>query len=387
MISKYDLVANWLTVDFDDEIFYLQQRGGISRYFTELIRALREEDHLGIDPRLTFTRTRNEPLRASGLFPELREPIEMAKPIVRLAGKWRPTHDFARRRSVGHQPHKPASILHATYWAPRARDLKKHPKLAVSIMDLIPEMTGAVRFGGPFGGREKLLRQANVVFCISDTTRNDLLQRYPWIDVPVLTTPLAVDPIVFSARSSLKPARQVAPFPYILFVGTRAGYKNFETLVAAVGQVRAAGMDVGIVAAGPPAAAAEIESMGRLIHANRVKFLQPSDVELAELYRQAVMFVFPSLMEGFGLPILEAMSCGCPVVLSDIPVFREVAGDAAQYFAVGAAEALADAVIHILTSVEVRSQFVLSGQERADSFTWRKTAALTASGYRQACDA
>ncbi|MGZ4385253.1 MAG: glycosyltransferase family 4 protein [Gaiellaceae bacterium] len=102
--------------------------------------------------------------------------------------------------------------------------------------------------------------------------------------------------------------------------------------------------------------------------------------ELADLYRRAACLVFPSLYEGFGQPPLEAMACGCPVACSDIPVLREVCGDAARFFDPKSPEAIAEAVSELL---DRPGDLLERGIERAASFTWERSAREHEQVYRE----
>jgi glycosyltransferase involved in cell wall biosynthesis len=379
---KFDDPFSPLTVDYDDEVFFLQPRGGISRYFTEIVEQFQRDPALGIQAKWTFTRTDNEILKGSRSGAGLSALRPAPRQVQRLAGKWQASNQALRTWQVGKETTRPGKFLHATYWAPTRLNLEAHKQLAVSVMDLIPEKQHAVAFGGRFGGREALLRRASVVFTISDATRTELLDRYSWLEVPVITTHLAADRRVFNT-SVTAPVK--SPYPYALFVGNRSGYKNFSVFVSAVAQVRARGLDIGIIAAGPPASSQEAALARSLNPSDRVRFCQPTDSELADLYRAAEVFVFPSAMEGFGLPIVEAMACGCPVVLSDIEVFHEVAGTAGKFAEANSHDDLARAIEEVLSSSSTRQSLAASGRARADAFTWRNTAALTAAGYRMVC--
>ena len=100
-----------------------------------------------------------------------------------------------------------------------------------------------------------------------------------------------------------------------------------------------------------------------------------SDEELVRLYNEAVGFISPSLYEGFGLPLLEAMSCGCPVLASDIPASREVCGNAALYFDSHDTDAIRQAIVHFLTlSDEDRQALQTAGLENAKRFSWTDAA-------------
>jgi glycosyltransferase involved in cell wall biosynthesis len=99
-----------------------------------------------------------------------------------------------------------------------------------------------------------------------------------------------------------------------------------------------------------------------------------SDEELAILYNSAVVFVYPSFYEGFGLPNIEAMACGCPVITSDIPVMKEICGDAACYVNPYEIESIKDGIIKVLEDKDFRNELVQKGFRRIKNFSWEKSA-------------
>jgi glycosyltransferase involved in cell wall biosynthesis len=118
--------------------------------------------------------------------------------------------------------------------------------------------------------------------------------------------------------------------------------------------------------------------------ADRVQLLgRVSDAVLAGLYRGATALCFPSVIEGYGLPLVEAMAEGLPIVASDIDVSREVAGDAAVYFPVGDDRAFATALAEVTSDQELRGRLGAVGRSRSAELTWERTAALTAETYRR----
>ncbi len=175
---------------------------------------------------------------------------------------------------------------------------------------------------------------------------------------------------------------------YLLVVGTLEPRKGHEVLLRAL--ARARHRDLEIVFAGPPAhGAATLTALAEQLGlADRLTLLGPvSDAVLAGLYRDAQVLCMPSLGEGFGLPVLEAMASGLPVLASDLPAIREVAGDAALLVAPGNADALADALTRILGDAPLRERLRAEGPARAAAFTWEATAEATVRAYRSALQA
>jgi len=176
--------------------------------------------------------------------------------------------------------------------------------------------------------------------------------------------------------------------PFVLWVGTLEPRKNLPVLVEAFHSVvRTKDLPHRLVLAGPkgwlntastlehPAAGLE----GRVCVAGEL-----TDEELVALYSGADLVVLPSRHEGFGLPILEAMTQGTAVLCSDIPVLREVGGDAAAYASVNDAEALGDAMVELLRDKSARDRLGAAGKKRAAQFSWRQCAARTRAVYREA---
>ena len=115
-----------------------------------------------------------------------------------------------------------------------------------------------------------------------------------------------------------------------------------------------------------------------------VKFLRGDDLALANAYRQASALIYPSLYEGFGLPLLEAFNLDCPVVTSGCGSIREVAGEAAQYFEAASPDSLVEALRRVLGNVAWRETLTNRGRDRAATFSWKRCAEATAEAYRVA---
>jgi glycosyltransferase involved in cell wall biosynthesis len=204
-------------------------------------------------------------------------------------------------------------------------------------------------------------RSARRVIAVSERTKRDLVDLYGIPPDRITVTPHGVDP-------AFGPG-QVAGEGYLLFVGAVQARK--DPLAAA----RAA-QEVGLplVVAGPardPELARELEALGADLRGYVDK------AELAGLYRGAAALVLPSRYEGFGLPVLEAMASGVPVVVADEPALREVAADAAVY-------SDGDLAAAIRTGLAERDRLVAAGLERAKAFSWEETARRTLEVYSEA---
>ena len=181
------------------------------------------------------------------------------------------------------------------------------------------------------------------------------------------------------------PVSQLRPLPrssnLLLSVGNNLPHKNFSTLLASMSLIpEEERPQLRIVGGNADPLAREIEDLKLTDWVRHLGWV--TDSELDELYAKATAVVLPTQFEGFGLPVLEAMNRGCPVLCSDIPVLREVAGNAAVYFEVNNADALSRAIQDILnspTELQMRHEF---GLERSREFTWRRTAETTANVIR-----
>lgn len=230
----------------------------------------------------------------------------------------------------------------------------------------------------------RLASRANQLICVSEATRQDALR---FLDVaPQRCTVVyeGVDRTVFSPQ----PARQPAPqAPYVLFVGGDYPNKNRPAALAAFARlIQDSALPHHLVLVGQDTTSdAELSQRYAGLDLRRVRRLQQvSQAELARLYRQADLFLFPSTCEGFGLPVLEAMASGTPVITSTASSLPEVAGQAALLVDPHDAAALAAAMRQVLTDRFLHSRLCSAGLTRATAFTWTAAAQQTLAVYRQA---
>jgi alpha-1,3-rhamnosyl/mannosyltransferase len=173
--------------------------------------------------------------------------------------------------------------------------------------------------------------------------------------------------------------------PYLLSMGNTKPHKDLPTLLRAFARVAPAWPDLRLLLVGADVAGFVASVLDGDEAAGRVRFTgRVGDDVLRALYRHAAVFVFPSRYEGFGLPPLEAMAFGTPVVCSDAASLPEVVGDAALLFPAGDIGALSDALSLVLGDASVRERLSHAGPKRAARFTWERTAAGTVAVYREA---
>jgi glycosyltransferase involved in cell wall biosynthesis len=234
------------------------------------------------------------------------------------------------------------------------------------------------------------LQVSSSVLTISYATRADLVHRFHVDSRQVAVTQLAPDP-AFRPQPAEKVialrARLSLPEQYSLYLGSNKPHKNLPRLIKAwqISNLQFPTSNLRLVIAGHwdsryPEARQYVESAGLK---DRVVFAGPvAEDDLPALYSGATLFVFPSLYEGFGLPVLEAMACGVPVACSNTSSLPEVAGDAALMFNPLEVEAIADAIGRVLVDPDEQANLRQRGLERAAQFTWDRVAAETWQVYR-----
>ena len=226
-------------------------------------------------------------------------------------------------------------------------------------------------------------RAADAILTPSRSTADDLERLARADPARIRVTPLAATLPETSADVDEVLTRLGVPRPYVLFVGTLEPRKNLPRLVRAYGRL-AGELPHALVLAGPMGwHGAELEDeVGRTPPGRVVTTggLGPGDLDA--LYRGANVFAYPSLYEGFGLPLVEAMARGLPIVTSRVSSMPEVAGDAALLVDPRSEREIHEALARVLTDAELAARLAAASAERARSFSWRTTADLTLEAYR-----
>ncbi len=268
-------------------------------------------------------------------------------------------------------------------------------RMVVTIHDIIhvlfPEfMPSSLGFAYARLSIRAAVRRARRIVTVSQTTADDLTRLFGAPAERLRVIPLGVQ-AEFSARpekrvdEALLATLGVAP-PYLLHVGNHKPHKNAEGLLKAyqlLANDRRGAVPPLLMVGGFPIdgeLARRVQAMGL---AGKVRCLGHVErAELAALVRGAAAFVYPTLYEGFGLPVLEAMACGVPVVAGDIQAIQEVAGDAVLRVNPRDIVELASAVRRVLTQADLRHELCARGLARAREYSWAKTAEATLTVYR-----
>jgi glycosyltransferase involved in cell wall biosynthesis len=342
---------------YDGEIYNNQSAGGINRYFANLINRLPQ----GYSPTLTVFK-----------FQDTNFPSHSNLNIVRL----KPFKGYSFRLFYALNNY---DLIHPTYYTLLTQQDASHCRfpIVLTVYDLIHELFYP---DDPIvEAKRRAILSAQAIICISHNTKRDLLERFSIPEDKVSVTYLASEIDVSSSYGNEK----VPQYPYYLYVGSRASYKNFDGLLSAFTKVASVDPYVRLCVVG----SAFRESEQAIINESRLQhriehYGNVDNNHLSKLYRCSVAFIYPSLYEGFGIPPLEAMSCGTVAIVANSSSLPEVVGDASLLFAPKATSDLADIMLLLLNNPSKRDALIEKGYQRAKLFSWDKTVTETVEVYR-----
>lgn len=361
---------------YDSKIFQLQKYGGISRYFVNLIQRVAREEQVVV----------SAPLHVNNYLAEL--PPGLVKG-AKLA--WSPPGSGRVLEFVGGVIDRMViaksspDVLHETYYSRKAVAPATIPSV-LTVYDMIHE-----RFANMFPRRVNIARRkaaavsrASHVICISENTRRDLLEFHNLDPNKVSVVHLGCDVLKAGTDSGVLVSALNKSMPYLLYVGDRAFYKNFKTLLRAYASSAWLRKNFRIICFGGGGFQAdELQLIRELdLDPTRIEQVGGGDNVLAVYYQNAAAFVYPSLYEGFGIPPLEAMALGCPVVCSNTSSIPEVVGDAGEYFDPEQIESIRASVEQVLQSSERRAELIRNGYKKCAEYSWDRCASETLEIYR-----
>ena len=274
-------------------------------------------------------------------------------------------------------------IIHETYYSSWPTLCFKAIRVT-TVYDMIHEL-----YDKEFSKSDKTTTQkkdsfsrVDQIISISESTNRDLIRLFDVDEAKISVVPLGVD---LSAFYDTQLDLDGDSKPYLLYVGTRRRYKNFTGLINAFASSSRLKDSLEIIAyGGGPFNKAEFKLFQQLgLNALQVRQVSGNDQKLAQLYANAEAFVYPSLYEGFGLPPLEAMAAGCPVISSNTSSIPEVVRNAGEYFDPNDNEQIKIAIEQVVYSEERKNKLRSLGYENIKDFSWEKCAIKTLLVYQE----
>ena len=357
-----------MRIALDEQIFAIQEFGGISRMFASLARTFTAEVNLEVDL---------QPFNAPVVSHYILDDPSLAAALGARPAKH--VRSALIRYFTRPRPRTSVDVVHNTFYLPHGLAGYPGAKRVVTIHDMIPERLPQTRRRLDFITlKHRYVMKADHIVCVSEATKRDLLQAYPNIAAPISVIHHGVDPR-FSPEA---PRLNFMPENYLLFVGNRGQYKDAKTLIDAFAHIKDEFPKLhAAFVGGGPFTSTERQYFRSLDVGNRVHQYSLSDAQMRGAYTHAQTFVFPSHLEGFGLPALEAMASGTPTLLANTSSLPEVGGDAALYFTPGSVTELVAALVEVLGESRVQDSLRIRGIKRAHSFTWRAAAVDHAGVY------
>lgn len=361
---------------YDHQIFTYQKYGGISRYFCELYSHFLTMDK--IQPEISIVYSENSYYQE--LFHQ-----KITLPDQKTLGKYlnirkniviNKINEYYCKKQIRNGYF---DILHPTYYNPYFLKYIKTQPYVLTVYDMIHEL-----FPDMFKGdttaiqKKKVIECATKIIAISDNTQTDIIKIYDIDPKNIEVIPLATSLQLYTPDITLD-----LPPKYILFVGNRGSYKNFTFFLNSISSLLFKEKDLYLICAGGGVFLdfemhlfSDLKIKGKVLH-----YPIANDSTLSQLYRKAILFVFPSLYEGFGIPVLEAFSCGCPVAASNCSSLPEVGGKAMNYFDPNNSDSIQKVVEDIVDNNSLQDSLRTCGYQRLKLFSWEKTALNTKNVY------
>lgn len=379
-----------MKVLYDHQAFTYQKWGGVSKSFCELIR----NRPIGMDYQISIVESDNTHLLQSHLVDEI-------KPISRSLASFHRMHSFLGREKIynflsnygflhtSEAVNKKESIrllndskfdvFHPTFFDSYFIPHLKRKPFVLTVHDLMPEIFGWYKGDPQIKNKPVLCERAAAIVTVSENTKKDLCNIY---HIPPEKVHVVYHGFTQENDSIIK--EDIIGCPYFLYVGRRGGYKNWERTVKDFAIFRQNHPEVKMVFTGNHFTKREQQIIDDLDLTGAVNSFFATEEQLACLYCHAIAFVFPSLYEGFGMPILEAFSNGCPTLLNNKSCFPEIGGNAAIYF--DSTEEHSDLPIKMedvysMTKEERSAQKDLM-KKQLTNFSWNKSASILFDIYK-----
>jgi len=361
-----------MRIIYDHNIFWSQKFGGISRYFVNLLKNIQKKNNIDLRVIAPFYRNiylKNEidKKKIVGLY--------LKKEIPKTSFMFKSFNKFFFKNFV--HSYKP-SLIHSTYYNENID--KKTTPLIITVYDLIHEKLG-IENNTKILPKLKSLKLADHIVSISEKTKKDLMKFYN-IDKDKISVIYLGSNHALTNQKILNNANSEKPF--ILYVGSREKYKNFEFFLKGYSISEKLKNDFDLLLfGGGKLSVYEKKKINEYKLHNKVFHKEGTDEELYQLYKTAKVFIFPSIYEGFGLPLVEAMANDCPVICSNIDVFKEIAGNAAEYFDPSNVENFKAKIEEVIYSNTRLQELKSLGKMKSRNYDWEKCADETIKIYKK----
>lgn len=358
----------------DSQVYDFQTYGGISRYYTEIFSNIKEnfpEDSIDF----SLLATKNVYFNESNL---INRKQEFYKFIFQNAKRVKISLDSKivkknRENTIKKLKKGEFDVFIPTYYDPYFLEYLSGKPFVLSVYDMIHELFPQYFENASFNERKRkkiLIERADKIIAVSHNTKKDILRIYPDTDASKIE--------VIYHSNSLENAHEISsilPDNYILYVGNRLTYKNFGFFIKSIKSLLEKDRDIKILCAGGGNFSHEELSFFKDLNiSDQIVHFNFNDNELSFFYKNAICFVFPSMYEGFGIPVLEAMSSSCPIVLGKHSSFKEVAGDAGVFFDINSQKDLLDKVSSLVYDKKLREKHIQLGLQQNSKFSWTSAA-------------
>ena len=347
---------------FDHTIFLHQKNGGVSKYIYELNKNLNQNnknsiifspisinDNLNISKKniISYFSLNRIPRFCTKIFYFLNDLLTLLYVLL-----------------------KNPSVIHLTYYNTFLVKILNIP-FVLTVYDLTHEKQKIYR--NKFD-KKYLISKAKKIICISKNTKKDLIKYYNVKEENIKVIYLGV-----KQKKVIKTKKKNT----ITFVGARDGYKNFKNFILAYSKSEFLKENYKVQSFGYKNFSIEEENLfKRLKIENKIKYISGDEKKLNEIYSNSSLLIYPSLYEGFGLPPLEAMRCGCPVASSNIKVLKEILGDASIFFNPKNIYDIKKKIEMVLKSRSLQKKKIKKGFQRIKMYKWSKCAKETLKVYK-----
>jgi glycosyltransferase involved in cell wall biosynthesis len=356
-----------MKVFFDHSIFTLQRYGGVSNYIVNLTENFSEK----IDPLIISFFYKNYYLKNSQ-FSDTFFFYKRAGFLNKYINEINKL--YFNYKVITKKP----DIIHFTY-THDLESLNSKVKTVFTEYDLIKEKLYASKYQDLIKRKKKIFDKVDQIICISENTKNDLQQEYNIDTSKISVVNLAVNKDKKYKESFLNIR------PFVLYVGNRGRYKNFINAIKAYSLSDKIKSNFDFVCFGGEDFSKFEEDLFKDLNINRNKihFFEGDDQDLKFFYHKARLFIFPSLYEGFGMPLLEAMNMECPVICSNTSCFSEIANDAAIFFDPKDVNSIKFQMEKAIFDDELLLNLKNKGNQNLNKYSWKKCSQETEQIYEK----